>query len=72
MEYEKKRPPTREEREAKRDKAQLAAQANMAENRKLENAFRKNYERLKAERLERERQAREIKDSGKIPSSSPA
>jgi len=49
-----KRPPTKEEREAKKDKARLEAEKALAARKKDDEAFRANFERLRAERLARE------------------
>ena len=56
MDYEtrEKRPPTKEEREAKKEKARQEAEKVIAERKKEQDAFRANFERLKAERLARE------------------
>ena len=56
MDYEtrEKRPPTKEEREAKKEKARQEAEKVIAERKKEQDAFRANFERLKAERLVRE------------------
>jgi hypothetical protein len=56
MDYEtqEKRPPTKEEREAKKEKARQEAEKVTAERKKEDDAFRANFERLKAERLARE------------------
>jgi hypothetical protein len=56
MDYEtrEKRSPTKEEREAKKQKAREEAEKVLAARRKEDAAFRANFERLKAERLARE------------------
>ncbi len=56
MEYEtqEKLPPTKEEREAKKEKARQEAVKALAVRKKEDEAFRANFERLKAERLARE------------------
>ena len=56
MDYEtqEKRPLTREEREAKKEKAREDAEKALATRKKDDEAFRANFERLKAERLARE------------------
>jgi hypothetical protein len=56
MDYEaqEKRPPTKEEREAKKQKARQEAEKTLAARKKEDDAFRANFERLKAERLARE------------------
>ncbi len=56
MDYETKEklPPTREEREAKKEKARQEAEKALAARKKEDEAFRANFERLKAERLARE------------------
>jgi hypothetical protein len=56
MEYEaqEKRLPTKEEREAKKEKARWDAEQNLTARKKLDDAFRENLARLKAERLARE------------------
>jgi hypothetical protein len=51
-----KLPPTKEEREAKKEKSRWDAEKAIAERRKADDAFRSNFERLKAERLARENQ----------------
>lgn len=47
---------TKEEREAKKEKARLAALQNLAELKKVDDAFRANFERLKAARLARQKE----------------
>jgi len=56
MDYEtqERRPPTKEEREAKKEKARREAERVLAERKKEDESFRANFERLKAERLARE------------------
>ena len=56
MDYETrdKRPPTKEEREAKKEKARKEAEKALIARKKKDEAFRANFERLKAERLARE------------------
>ena len=56
MDYEtqEKRPLTKEEREAKKQKAREEAEKALAARKKDDEAFRANFERLKAERLARE------------------
>ena len=56
MDYEtrEKRPPTKGEREAKKEKARLEAEQGRAARKQEDEAFRANFERLKAERLARE------------------
>jgi hypothetical protein len=49
-----KRPPSREEHEAKKEQAQLVAEENLRKRRNADEAFRANFERLKAERKARE------------------
>jgi hypothetical protein len=51
-----KLPPTKEEREAKKEKNRWDAEKAIAERQKADDAFRANFERLKAERLARENQ----------------
>jgi hypothetical protein len=53
FEHREKPPPTKEEREAKKEQARLAAEKNLIERKKSDHAFRGNFERLKAERLAR-------------------
>ena len=50
-----KLPPTKEEREAKKEKSRWDAEKAIAERQKADDAFRANFERLKAERLAREK-----------------
>jgi hypothetical protein len=56
MDYDtqEKRPPTKEEREVKKEKARQDAEKGLAERKKEDEAFRANFERLKAARLARE------------------
>ena len=56
MDYQtrEKRPPTKEEREAKKEQSRKDAQRELAARKKADDAFRANFERLKAERLARE------------------
>jgi hypothetical protein len=56
MDYEtqEKRLPTKEEREAKKEKARKEAEIAIAARKKADQAFRANFARLKAERLARE------------------
>lgn len=56
MDYEtqEKLPPTKEEREAKKEKARWDAEPNLIARKRADEAFRANLERLKAERLARE------------------
>ena len=49
-----KQQPTKEEREAKKEKARRDAEQNLTARKKVDDAFRSNLERLKAERLARE------------------
>src|SRR6201996_6293584 len=58
MDYEtvEKRPLTKEERDAKKELARIAAEKNLAEREKADQAFRSNFEALKAERKAREQQ----------------
>jgi hypothetical protein len=55
MDYQtrEKRPPTKEEREAKKEQSRKDAQRELAARKKADDAFRANFERLKAERLAR-------------------
>ena len=61
MDYETqdKRPPTKEEREAKKEKARKEAEKALIARKKEDEAFRANFERLRAER--RAREAAELK-----------
>ena len=56
MDYEshEKTPPTKEEREAKKERARKEAQKAIVARKKADDAFRANFERLKAERRARE------------------
>jgi hypothetical protein len=56
MDYEvrEKRQPTKEEREAKKEKARQTAEKVLAARKKEDDAFRANFERLRAERFARE------------------
>ena len=54
FEAKEKRPLTKEERAAKKDKARKEGEINIAARRKQDEAFRSNFERLRAERLARE------------------
>ena len=56
MDYEthEKLPPTREEREAKKERARNDAEEALVARKKADDAFRANFERLKAERRARE------------------
>ncbi len=54
FETQERRPPTAEERLAKKEKSRWDAEKALAERKNAEEAFRANYERLKAERRERE------------------
>jgi hypothetical protein len=56
-EYEPRPPRTKQEREARKEQARWVAEQNMAEQRKVDEAFRSNFERLKAERKAREQLA---------------
>jgi hypothetical protein len=49
-----KRPPTKEEREAKKEQSRKDAERVLAARKKADDAFRANFERLKAERLARQ------------------
>jgi hypothetical protein len=53
-EIQEKVPPTKEEREAKKEKARWDAEQNLIVRKKADDAFRANFERLKVERLARE------------------
>ncbi len=59
FEHKQKPPPTKAEREAKKEKSLLEAQEALAERKKADDAFRANFERLKAERKAREEVASE-------------
>ena len=54
MDEIEKRPPTKEEREAKKEKARWDAEKNLAARKQADDAFRANFEKLRAERLARE------------------
>jgi hypothetical protein len=54
QEYQERPLITKEEREAKKEKARLAGEKAIAERKKADEAFRANFERLKAERRARE------------------
>ena len=56
MNYEirEKTPPTKEEREAKKQQARKDAEKALIARKKADDAFRANFERLKAERRARE------------------
>ena len=56
MDYEThdKTPPTKEEREAKKERARKEAENAIVARKKADDAFRANFERLKAERRARE------------------
>ena len=56
MDYEthEKTPPTKEEREAKKERARKEAEKALIARKKADDAFRANFERLKAERRARE------------------
>jgi hypothetical protein len=54
FEQREKPPVTKEEREAKKERARQEAVKAMAARKKQDDAFRANFERLKAERLARE------------------
>ena len=56
MDYEtrEKLPPTKEQREAKKEQSRKDADEALAARKKADDAFRANFERLKAERLARE------------------
>ena len=54
FEHQEKRPPTKEEREAKKERARRDAEIALAVRKKEDDAFRANFHRLKAERLARE------------------
>ena len=53
-EAQDKRLLTKEEREAKKEKARREAEINLAARKKQDDTFRANLERLRAERLARE------------------
>jgi hypothetical protein len=54
FEHREKPPITKEEREAKKERARQDAVKALAARKKDDDAFRANFERLKAERLARE------------------
>jgi hypothetical protein len=54
FEHREKRPVTKEEREAKKERARRDAEIALAARKKEDDAFRANFQRLKAERLARE------------------
>lgn len=54
FEHREKPPITKEEREAKKERARQDAVKAMAARKKEDDAFRANFQRLKAERLARE------------------
>ncbi len=54
FEHREKRPATKEEREAKKQRARQEAEIALAARKKEDDAFRANFQRLKAERLARE------------------
>ena len=54
FEHREKPPITKEEREAKKERARREAEKGLAARKKEDDAFRANFERLKAERLARE------------------
>jgi len=56
MDYEsrQKPPPTKQEREARKEQARKDAEIAMMARKKADDAFRANFERLKAERAARE------------------
>ena len=54
FEHREKRPATKEEREAKKERARKEAEIVLAARKKEDDAFRANFQRLKAERLARE------------------
>lgn len=54
FEHREKPPITREEREAKKERARQDAEKALAARKKEDDAFRANFQRLKAERLARE------------------
>ena len=59
FEHREKPPVTKEEREAKKERARQEAELALVARKKQDDAFRANFERLKAERLARE--ATEVK-----------
>lgn len=54
FEHREKPPVTKEEREAKKERARQDAMVALASRKQADDAFRANFERLKAERLARE------------------
>lgn len=54
FEHREKPPVTKEEREAKKERARQEAELALAARKKEDEAFRANLERLKAERMARE------------------
>jgi hypothetical protein len=54
FEHREKPPITKEEREAKKERARQDAEKALVARKKQDDAFRANFERLKAERLARE------------------
>jgi sarcosine oxidase gamma subunit len=54
FEHREKPPITKEEREAKKERARQEAEIALAARKKEDDAFRANFERLKAERMARE------------------
>jgi sarcosine oxidase gamma subunit len=54
FEHREKPPITKEEREAKKERARQEAEIALAARKKEDEAFRANFERLKAERMARE------------------
>ena len=56
MHYEtnEKQPSTKEEREAKKERARIDAEKALVARKRADEAFRANFERLKAERRARE------------------
>jgi hypothetical protein len=54
FEHREKPPITKEEREAKKERARQEAEIAIAARKKQDEAFRANFQRLKAERLARE------------------
>jgi hypothetical protein len=54
FEHREKPPITKEEREAKKERARQDAVVALASRKKDDDAFRANFERLKAERIARE------------------
>jgi hypothetical protein len=54
FEHREKPPVTKEEREAKKERARHEAELALAARKKEDEAFRANFERLKADRMARE------------------